>query len=116
MTFYMSAGEFNNVNAEGLRLNYMAYGFTTKWNFHWLRRPKGTLYSGIGFGLLMEEFYCYSSRSYTDPSLFKKDGANLGFQLDIIGIRYAAFKHFGFFAELGVGNEGVFKLGYQVHW
>lgn len=114
-TIFMAAGEFKEVHYPGARLFYSAYGFNTKWDYHWLRWTEGSLYSGTGVGFLMEDFEYNANTSIPNPKSFE-DGANMSFQLDAIGIQFAPYKHFGLFAELGLGYEGVLKLGWQVHW
>lgn len=115
-TFYAAAGEFKNLHYEGARLFYFAYGFNTKWHYHWLRWPSGSMYSGMGVGFIMENYDYFPNTTIPNPRKFREDGGNVGFQVDAVGIQYAPFRHVGLFSELGLGHEGFFKLGWQIHW
>jgi len=109
------AGDFDHVHFPSARLVYHGLGFINKWDYHWLRWAKGSLYSGVGFGLVVEDYDFYVDPNVNTGKSFE-DGAKLSAQASAIGIQYAPFKHFGAFAELGVGYEGILRCGWQVHW
>jgi len=118
-TFYAIEARSENIEDKGITGYFFAMGVNTKWDFHWFRWPSGSLYSGIGAGYFQTD-YIYNTDSWRQDNLSfsatREIESGLGFQMDIIGLQYAPIKNLGIFAEMGIGYEGLFQTGLQVHW
>ena len=84
----------------GFNFQYTTWGdsYTSKYDRHWYRNKKGSLYSGICLG------------SYFDEEL----EIYMSAQINIIGYQTVLVGNVGYMAELGIGAEGVFKTGIQI--
>jgi hypothetical protein len=115
-SFYAITGELEDFYYQGTQLDYFSFAFNIKWDYHWSRWPSGSLYSGLGGGLVAESFTFSSPNHVINPKSFREDGAIMGYQLTAIGLQYTPLQHIGLFSELGPGYEGFFKFGLQFHW
>lgn len=115
---YSFLAETRNIPLLGINVDLIGLGVATKMDCHWKRWSTGSLYSGLGLGYLKLDYFYTSDGSSNNPQVseFSERESGIGFQIDVIGVQYAPFRRLGLFGELGVGYEGAFQAGIQIHW
>lgn len=88
------------------------FNFISAVHYSWYQQGKTRLYSGLGIGYSKAAISVtddYQQVNYTAPTSF-------AFQIDGIGVERNLGKHFGFWTELGYGNQGILQMGLSVLW